>query len=300
MRDQQSPDLPAGLHLEMLPPLPQSDTIRALVPRIWQDERVVASWLGGSLAADTGDPYSDIDLRLAVAPADLAGWEEPDLHALLGGPPLARHFVRLGEGSFLHHLIVPNGDIVDLLMQSTEATPGIEPIVVLGCRDEMFARRLASSDQTPAVESSDATAEAVRELVVNFWINSHKHRKVLHRHLDLMFPAAVYANWQMLMCMWYIAATGRAARPYHFSGIHGLTELVRAVEGVYGTEPLALCGMPARTRDEICAMIERHRDIAAPLGRRLAEKYGFEYPAALEERVRRDWAAFRASMTNPA
>ncbi|HEU5439684.1 MAG TPA: nucleotidyltransferase domain-containing protein [Ktedonobacterales bacterium] len=299
MRDQ-SPDMPADLRLEMLPPLPQSDTIRALVPRIWQDEHVEAVWLGGSLAAGTGDPYSDIDLRLAVAPADLAGWEEPDLPALLGGLPLARHFVRLGEGSFLHHLIVPNGDIIDLLVQSSEVAPGIEPIVVLGCREEMFARRLASSNQTPATESTDVTAEAVRELVVNFWINSHKHRKVLHRNLDLMFPAAVYANWQMLMCMWFIAATGRAARPYHFSGIHGLTELVRAVEGAYGAEPLALCGMPARNRDEICALIERHRDVASPLGRRLAEQYGFEYPAALEDRVRRDWAAFRAGMTDSA
>jgi hypothetical protein len=208
--------------------------------------------------------------------------------------------VPLGHGSFLHHLIAPNGDIVDLLVQSTEVTPGSEPVLVLGCRDEPFARRLASSSQAPSAESTDATAESVRELVVNFWINSHKHRRVLHRKLDLMFPAAVYANWQMLMCMWYIAATGRAARPYHFSGIHGLTELVRAVEGEYGTEPLALCGMPARNRDEICAMIERHRDIAAPLGRRLAETYGFEYPAALEERVRQDWSAFRASMTVPA
>jgi transposase-like protein len=32
----------------------------------------------------------------------------------------------------------------------------------------------------------------------------------------------------------------------------------------------------------------------AVLGRRLAERYGFEYPAELENIVRRDWKAFRA------
>jgi predicted nucleotidyltransferase len=43
------------------------------------DDRVAAAWLGGSLAAGTADPYSDVDLRVAVAdePFDgfVADWE---------------------------------------------------------------------------------------------------------------------------------------------------------------------------------------------------------------------------------
>ena len=70
-------DTHSDLRLEALPPLPQSQTIRAIAPRLWQDERVVAIWLGGSLAAGSADQYSDIDMRIAVAPSDIASWEAP-------------------------------------------------------------------------------------------------------------------------------------------------------------------------------------------------------------------------------
>lgn len=283
------------LRLDSLPALPQARTIAMIAPRVWQDERVVALWLGGSLAAGTGDAYSDIDLRVAVLPADLAAWRTSDLHTLFDAPPLARHFVPLDEDTFLHHLILPNGDILDLLVQSDERAPGDELTLVLGCRSEAFAEGLAASNSAPvsAATSEAVTGEAVRELVVAFWVNSHKHRKVLHRGLDLMFPAASYANWHMLMRMWYISATGRDTTPMHFSGIHGLTELVKAVESANGTLPLELCGAPTRTRAEICAAIERYQDTISQLGRRLAERYNFAYPVALEDVVRRDWRAFR-------
>ena len=61
----------AELRLDDLPPLAQSQAIRMLAPRLWENKQVVAIWLGGSLAAGTGDPYSDIDLRVAVSPDDL-------------------------------------------------------------------------------------------------------------------------------------------------------------------------------------------------------------------------------------
>ena len=255
----------------------------------------MAIWLGGSLAAGTADQYSDIDLRIAVAPSDIASWEEANLDTFLGSPPLARQFVRFGERSFLHHLIVQNGDILDLLVQSAEVNPGPEVALVLGCRSDALAERLDSSNRASIPERAPVTSEAVRDLVVNFWVNSHKHRKVLHRNLDLMFPAAAYTDWRLLMSLWYIEATGYDTNSSHFTGIHGLTELVRAVEQTHGAEALALCGMPIRDRSEIYEVIERHREIVAQLGRRLADRYGFEYPAALEEVARRDWRAFRAA-----
>ena len=297
MSDSTAPEQ-ADLHLDNLSPLPQSQAIRALAPRLWENKQVMAIWLGGSLAAGTGDAYSDIDLRVAVSPEVLSAWETADLQNVLDGPALARQLVKLGDGAFIHHMILQNGDILDLLVQSSEAAPGNEPIVILGCRDDALAERLASSNQAPEVAHAPVTSEAVRELVVAFWVNSHKHRKVLHRGLDLMFPAATYANWHMLMRMWYIDATGCDTSSYHFSGIHGLTELVHAVESVNGAEPLALCGAPTQTREEICAAIERYQETVSLLGRRLAERYGFEYPADLENTVRRDWVAFRAAATD--
>lgn len=286
------------LQLDDLPPLPQSQTIRALAPRLWENEHVAAIWLGGSLAAGTGDSYSDIDLRVAVSPEDLPEWETSDLQRVLDRPALARQLVKLGDGAFIHHMILQNGDILDLLVQSAEATPVNEPVLMLGYRDDSLAGRLASSNQAPTVAPTPVTSEAVRELVVAFWVNSHKHRKVLHRGLDLMFPAATYANWHMLMRMWYIDATGCDATSYHFSGIHGLTQLVHAVESVNGNQPLALCGAPTQTREEICDAIERYQETVWLLGRRLAARYGFEYPEELETTVRRDWTAFRAAATD--
>ena len=100
------------------------------------------------------------------------------------------------------------------------------------------------------------------------------------------------------MRMWYINVTGCDASSYHFSGIHGLTELVRAVDSVYGAEPLALCGAPTRTREEIRDVIERYQQTVSLLGRRLAERYGFEYPTELEGVVRQDWIAFRSASTD--
>jgi hypothetical protein len=140
------------------------------------------------------------------------------------------------------------------------------------------------------------TPELVRELLVDFWVHSHKHRKVIARQLDLMFPAATYANWQMLMRLWFIAATGHDVSPQQFTSIYGLTPLTQAVEPVCGGAPLAVCGAPTRTRDEIYAAIERYRDVIAQLGRALAERYGFDYPEELEEMTRREWRAFQAVM----
>ncbi len=295
-----SPQEDAELRLDAIPALPQSQTIREMATRLWQDERIRAIWLGGSFAAGTADQYSDIDLRVAVLPADLSSWERPDLDALVGGPPLARQFLRFGDDSFLHHLILPNGDILDLLVQSAAVAPDAEPTLTLGCRDEAFARLIAASNHAAPATSAPVAGDDVRELVISFWVNSHKHRKVLYRHLDLMFPAATYYNWRLLMRLWYIAATGNDVSPQHFTGIHGLTELTQAVERVYGSEALALCGAPTRTRAEICAVIERYQDTIAQLGRSLAARYGFEYPTQLEAVARRDWRAFRAAAESAA
>jgi predicted nucleotidyltransferase len=287
------------LELTQLPDLPQAATVRRLAPRVWQTPGVVAIWLGGSLASGTGDRYSDIDLRVAVAPDELATWEAPDLDALIGDQVLGRHFIRFGPDAFLHHLTLRGSDILDFLVQSDAHEPDDERTLVLGCRDAEIAARLAAHDHEPPAPHRPVDPEAVRELLVAFWINSHKHRKVLHRNLDLMFPAGAYANWSMLMRLWYISATGEDTEPLHFSGIHGFTMLVRAVEATEGPGVLADVGLPTRNRAEIYAAIEHQRRVAARVGRALAQRYEFAYPTDLEEMVLRAWDEFRAEHTDP-
>jgi hypothetical protein len=300
MRDT-CPHADVELHLDALPSLPQSQTVRDLAPKLWQDQRVRAVWLGGSFATGTADLYSDIDVRVAVVPSDLRHWEALDLDALLGAAPLAKHFLRVGEATVLHHLILSTGDVLDLLVQSAESAPSAEPTLVLGCRDEAFAELLAASNHAPSpMTGAPATGSLVRELVIDFWVHSHNHRKVLARQLDLMFPAASYANWQMLMRLWYIAATGHDVSPQHFTSIYGLTPLTQAVASVCGPEPLAICGAPTRTRAEMYSAIERYRDVVSQLGRSLAERYSFEYPVELEAMTRREWHTFQAVVSSSA
>jgi hypothetical protein len=273
--------------------MPQTRTISALALPLWADERVVALWLGGSLARGDGDEYSDIDLRVAAHPADLERWRTLDVQALTGGQVVGGHMFPLGEDALIHHLLLLNGDIVDLLVQTTTRPPNVEPMVVLGCRDEAFAETLQAQNRVEPEPRNPATAESVRELIVAFWVNSHKHRKVLHRRLDLMIPSGLYHSWLMLMRLWYIQATGEDTSAYHFSGIHGLTQLVRSVEGLEGVDARAVAGVPGRTREEIYTAIETHQGAAARVGRLLAERYGFEYPLELERMVRTHWQAFR-------
>ena len=271
----------------------QTRTISALAPALWADERVVALWLGGSLARGDGDEYSDIDLRIAAHPADMDHWRALDVQALTGGQVVGGHMFPLGEDALIHHLLLLNGDIVDLLVQTTTRPPNVEPMVVLGCREEAFAETLQAQNRVEPEPRNLATAESVRELIVAFWVNSHKHRKVLHRRLDLMIPSGLYHSWLMLMRLWYIQATGEDTSAYHFSGIHGLTQLVRSVEGLEGVDARAVAGVPGRTREEIYTAIETHQGAAARVGRLLAERYGFDYPVELERMVRTHWQAFR-------
>ncbi|MCY3913635.1 MAG: nucleotidyltransferase domain-containing protein [Chloroflexi bacterium] len=56
------------------------------------DSRVVAAWIGGSIAAGTADRWSDVDLRLAV--------EQPDLPGVIAGIPATLAAIRPVLGWF--------------------------------------------------------------------------------------------------------------------------------------------------------------------------------------------------------
>ena len=135
--------------------------------------------------------------------------------------------------------------------------------------------------------------EVVRDLLVSFWINSHKHRKVLHRGLDLMATLGLHIEQGLLLRLWYIEVSGQDCGDVRRQTIHSLTEVVHTIERAMGSQALALLGAPMRDRQELCQAIERNRQaISQHLGRRLAQRYGFDYPAALEETVLRGWEVF--------
>lgn len=280
------------LLFDRLPPLPQSATIREISTRLWHNRQICALWLGGSLARGNADPYSDVDYRIAVAPWHLSDWQTPEFAALfVSAGVVARQSLAFDQDSLFHHLVLANGEIFDVLVQSTTREPTPEERLILGCRDEQFARILGNqSAEQPRTQA--AQAADILELLSTFWISTHKHRKVLQRNLDLMVQLALALEHSLLLRLWYIEVSGQDCGDLRLQTIHSLSPVIRSLQQAAGERVLTLTGAPMRQRQEIYRTIEGNRELAVSLGRRLATTYAFPYPAALEATVRQSWQHF--------
>lgn len=284
-----------GLRLEALPDLPQRAVIEAISAHIWQRYDVVALWLGGSLARGVGDIFSDIDFRVAVAPAQFPLWKTPRFEEIFAhAPVVGQQFLPFGDEAILHHLTLTNGDICDFFVQSSTKEPTPEPRLVLGCRDEQFAAALAAGQQITEGAPQAIQANVVQQLLVDFWINTHKHRKVLNRDLDLLVTFGLSNEKSLLLRLWYIDVSGSDWGDVRRQTIHTLTSVIRTLQEAVGDEALSVIGTPMRNRQEICQAIERNREVVAQVGRRLAHKYTFAYPSELEATVLQGWQEFLA------
>ena len=289
------------LDLDQLPELPQRDTIREVAMALWQQPEVIAIWLGGSLARGAGDVYSDVDLRVAVPLADVHSWEEPAFEQVFAySPVVGRQFLRFGDDAFLHHLILANGVLFDFYVQSGESELSPELHQVLGCRSDLLAGWLDQSQtESPVITPQAPHGETLRSLFVDFWVNSHKHCKVLYRNLDLLCLRRIHAERDLLLRLWYIQVSGKdygAAR----ETIHSQTAIVHAVERAKGREAMRTLGAPTRNRAELLRVIELHHKVVAELGHELAERYGFPYPSDLEATVLQSWQNFVSSSPGSA
>jgi predicted nucleotidyltransferase len=280
------------LALDTLPDLPQCSHLALVASALWQQEGVMALWLGGSLARGEGDLYSDVDLRLAVTQETLEHWRQPDLDTLLAGPCQVKVFLSFGETAFLHHLLLSNGDIYDLWVQSIERSPSPEAILILGCRDAGLEKRLEQIVPPPAALPDPPDPAVMEQVLREFWFNSHKHRRVLHRNLDLLAMTGIQVDRSYLLRLWYALATGNDCGPLQTQSIFGLTNLMRTVAQAQGATALEVLGAPLSDRSQILHTITLLRDEAAKAGRLLARQLGFPYPQTLEQTVRQGWADF--------
>ncbi len=280
--------------LELLPPLPQVPPLRRMVSALWAREDVAALWLGGSFARGEADAYSDLDLRVAVAPDRLPAWSDLDPATLIGEPIVGTQ--RMGwVGTAFYHVVLENGVIVDLLVQSTDQAPPEDYTLPLACRDDAFGALLASAHLPPAEELA-ADPETIRQSIVDFWISSHKHAKVIGRGLDPIVLFGLGLEQPVLMRLWYVAATGRDLGTQRAT-IHTMTRTARAIEaGPDAEETLRVLGAPRLTTDDRLRAAEISRDEVARVGRLLATRLGFAYPEALEHTVRASWVRFLADL----
>lgn len=286
------------LCLDKLPAeLPQTGRLREVATNLWKRDDVVALWLGGSFADETADRYSDIDLRVAVPPESIAHWKALDERALcdiLGRPCLAHERGDYGPFAILHHTLLADGDIYDLFVQSTEHEKHEHSVLILGCRDATFAVRLkAFATGQKDVDPTPADGEEIAHLIRAFWFNTHKHRKVFARGLDLLSSVGINVERAMLLRLWYASITGLdggEARP----NIFALSERYRVVRRQMGARAMQILGAPLSSREHMIVHIEQLRNEVGAVGRQLAGRLGFEYPEQLEAMVRESWEQFES------
>ena len=281
--------------LTALPNLPQREMLRQIVPILWQQPDVIAIWLGGSLARGNGDIYSDVDLRVAVASEALETWRSPEkASGFFGGACVGQTFLPFGESAFLHHLVLQNGDIYDLWIQPASAALSPEAVLVLGCRDNALGEKLRQTVPAPPSSPLPAQPQPMERLLIDYWILTHKQRKVLYRGLNFLAMIGIGIERDVLRRLWHIQATGNDYGPDRAVSIFGLTDLTASVEKAQGERAFALLGAPLTNRADICCAIEELRDAIHHVGEELAARFGFAYPQELETIAREGWAAFLA------
>jgi hypothetical protein len=274
---------------------PHAEVIRGLAERCYADAAVQAIWVGGSLAAGTGDPYSDVDLRIAVAHDRLERWVRPDWEHLLPLPSCGGTFMRFGEHALLHHLLLTDGTLVDLFVQDLSVRNPEPELVVLACRDEDFGNALVGSTRTPAPIVHEVEAESVRQLFIDYWITTYKEIKGLSRGYDHAAFVGLYFERSALLRAWHLEIVGKDIDAR--LSIHVLGAMHEGFDGRLTAPQLELLGLPSRTPEETVTAIEAIRTEMARLGRSLAEAHGFRYPHDLEDVVLRAWESNRRTLT---
>lgn len=283
------------MDFEALQDLPQIKILMRIVSRLWSKEEVKAVWIGGSFARGNADQYSDVDLRVAVLSAHVEAWTDLELPVLFEGRCIEHNRASLTEYGILHHLMLDTGDLYDLWVQDVRKVSVDEPRMILGCRDPRLAdvlRKSAAGSAVPAQQPSP-DADKLRMEIVDFWMNSHKHRKVLHRGLDPLVILGLQAERALLLRLWALQADDYEPGDRQPS-IYTLSDQVRSlIESK--KHLLTIMGAPGRTRSELLSLIELQRDEVSRAGRDLAKRYSYEYPAELERAVRACWSDFLSS-----
>jgi hypothetical protein len=276
-----------------LPDWPQIRILDLVVDRLCERPEVVQIWLGGSFASNTADRYSDVDLRLAVEPGSFEDWVQADLASLFNAPCPGRISMEDKGKSVLHHVLLSNGELFDLYVQPFPPQVVERAVLPIAVRDLNDLKLLELEGDVVETPSTKASAPEIENAIRNFWVNSHKHRKVLDRNLDLMAHIGLRFEFDLLRRLWYVELTGLDEQ--RRMTIHTLTAQTRAISEGVGTHAFDILGMPVRNRGQLLEAIEAVRCEVSSVGRRLADKLAFEYPETVEAVVEAGWNEWKAT-----
>lgn len=288
-----------ALSFDMLPKLPQVSFLPQLAATLWERPDVEAIWLEGSLGRGNADLYSDVDLYIGVTPEAHDGWRNLDIAQLFGELYAAHDYSEFAVDFFVYHVYLTSGVIYDLHIQMRNRVLPTAQRMILACRDEGFQAELLAAAPTPTEEADTLFAPTpfdpamLRPLLIGFWINADKGRKVLYRRQDLTTYTGFHLFRQMLIRLLFIEHTGMDCGDLTRPSIHGLKAAATVLGDALGDQLGLLMGPPARNRRELWAVQSQLHHEFARVGKALAERYEIDYPAALAEVVVANWAAFK-------
>lgn len=266
---------------------PHAELVRGLAEKCYADSTIQASWIGGSLAAGTGDEYSDIDFRIAVEPGLVESWSDPNWEGFLPLPSYGGSFMRFGNHALLHHLILADGTILDFYVQDTTTTNPEPSVVILTCGNDELRKFIEGFASAPDPLAKEVDNAVVRQFFIDYWITTHKELKGLSRNYDLTPFVGLYFERIALLRAWYMLLVGKDIDSR--LTIHVLGAINKGLEGKLTTSQLNMLGMPSRTPEETVHAVDAIRDEMALAGRSLDEIHGFAYPYELENVVRQIW-----------
>jgi hypothetical protein len=196
--------------------------------------------------------------------------------------------LEFAEDSTLHHMLLRDRQIYDLLVQSTSRTPTSEHRLVLACRDAQFGDSLAHGVD-PQTKFKAAVPVAVRQIIEAYWLGLLKHRKVVERDLGIVAWEGEHRLRCLLLQLYHILATGDDCGDPLRMTIHSMSPAVRNIQATIGPSVLAMLGKPARTVEELVDSAMQIAREVARVGRLLSASLNFDYPADAERVVADAW-----------
>lgn len=277
---------------------PHATLIDDMASKCAADQEIQAIWVGGSLASGTGDAFSDIDFRIAVAPGQLERWQSPNWDQYLPISPAGGSLMQFGEQALLHHLVLRDGTILDFYVQDTQRQNFEPQIVILMCRDAMFQAQLEGFSRAAAPLVHPIDGDVVRQFLIDYWITTHKEMKGLARRYDLSPFVGLYWEQLSLLRAWHMQLVGKDIKGR--ATLHMLGKLHAGLEEKLSPQQRAILGRPSQTPEETAIAVEGIRAEMAQVGRWLADRHSFSYPQDIEAVVQQAWTANRASIIERA
>lgn len=282
--------------LDGIPHLSQADFLHQLVPILWQRPNVLAVWLEGSMGRGNADRYSDVDLYVGVENGTLDEWRALAVAPLFADQYAAHLLSVFSEDFFVYHVYLTTGGIYDLHIQpQSRSLPKAERLI-LACRPDAYRAALLAAAPNEADASIFAPQPLdpaiIHELIVSFWINVDKGRKVLYRNQDFTTYAGLHLFRHWLARLRFIEQTGTDCGDLTRPTIHGLKAAAAVLGPALAGDLGVMMGSPATNRQEIAQAQALLQQAVARVGRALAAKYQLDYPTALEQVVMQNWQRF--------